>query len=271
MGRVSAGRVLAHRRIGADDSEINLSRTTYDLAERTVSMLDAMDEESTMAYSFPSGGGEITTTTQPDGSTQINQTWSGGQTKEVSGTAVAPMKFTSGVWSSGQWEKEIRIGTGASETEWVQTFSDIADRTVRVEYLDGAFAIMTYNALGQMETQVDPDGLVTEFEYDARGRTTARITAPGTADERRTEMAYEVASAHSTVVERTTTRVFNGSTAVVVGIDERGTDGRSQWSTRAGQLNSSIATTQSSGDWGVTNTAPNSAQTVQTFEDGMLV
>ena len=52
--------------------ERDLSRTTYDLAGRTLSMLDAMNEESTIAYSYSGRRGiEVGTTSNPDADHEI--------------------------------------------------------------------------------------------------------------------------------------------------------------------------------------------------------
>ncbi len=97
----AADRVLEHRRVGTDDSEITLAATTYDLAGRTVSTLDALGNETTYTYVYPVGGGMTTTVTHPDGGTVVRTTWPGGDAKETGGTAAAPMKSQRGVWAGG--------------------------------------------------------------------------------------------------------------------------------------------------------------------------
>ncbi len=266
----AADRVLEHRRVGTDDSEITLAATTYDLAGRTLSTLDALDNETTYAYVYPVGGGMTTTVTHPDGGTVVRSTVPGGDAKETGGTAAAPVKSQRGVWSGGEWTRQIRIGAGGSETEWVQSFTDLAGRTVRTGFPDTSFATMAYDSLGRLVTSTDPDGIVTAMEYDVRGRQSARIIAPGTADERRTEMEYGVATAHATTVERVTTSVFDGATAVAVSIDESATDGRSRWSIRAGATTSSASTPPDGGDWMEASTAPGGETTVRDYVGGLL-
>lgn len=151
----------------SDNSVIVLSKTEYDNAGRVTKQIDALGEETLYSYSFPVEGGEQTTITTPDGGTSIRTTYSDGRTKEVSGTAVAPVRYEYGTWTDatdhGEWTKTIRVGEGNSETEWTKTYTDIAGRTVRVEYADGSEATMDYNNKGQLVKQVDADGVTTLF------------------------------------------------------------------------------------------------------------
>lgn len=183
------------------------------------------------------------------------------------------------VWTGGEWTKEIRIGPSASETEWVQTFTDIAGRPVRMEYPDGAFATMEYNDKGQRIRQTDPDGVTTLMAYDDRGRQTIQaidLNANDTIDlviDRITETEYEVATAYSTTVERTTTSLYptaSSSTPQSVAVNERSVDGLQQWQTRFGQTTHVQRSLPSGGDWTVTTTDPASVVTTQTFTHGRL-
>src|SRR5690606_19738639 len=142
------GRVVQRERIGTGSSGIVVEETTYDAAGRIIQTKDAAGKPTAYAYSYPSGGGEITTITYPDGGTRIETTYADGRPKEISGTAVNPTKYEYGVWAEGEWTKEIKVGENGAESEWAKTYTNALNQTVKIEYADSSFATMTYDDRG---------------------------------------------------------------------------------------------------------------------------
>ena len=263
-----ANRVIQRERVGSDDSVIDVEEITYDQIGRMLTVTDAMSQTTTTSYAVGSNG-TTTTTVYPDGGTRVEEAYSDGQPKEVSGTAAAPVAYTDGTWSGGTWVKESR-----SSTEWVQTDSDTRGQAVRIVYPDSAEATMAYDALGRLVRETDADGVTTLHEYDGRGRRirtatdmNANIAVDLGGPDRVTGMAYSVTSAHGTVVERTVTSLYAGGTATAteVSTSDRAVDGRSQWQTTFGQTTSTVSTVPSAGSWTVTTNRADDTQTVQTI------
>lgn len=65
---------------------------------------------------------------------------------------------------------------GPVGSEITTTQSDWAGRTLRITYMDGAFATMHYNSKGQMVKSTDPDGVTTLMDYNAKGERTVTAT-----------------------------------------------------------------------------------------------
>jgi RHS repeat-associated protein len=286
----AAGRVTERHRIGTDDSDITLSATTYDLAGRMTVTADALGNETTYAYSYPSGGGMTTTTTNPataaGSGTRIETTYADGRTKEISGTAVSPMKYAYGTWSAsgaaGEWTQEIKVGESSSETEWTKTYADLAGRTTKMEYADSAYATMAYNALGQLVKQTDPDGVRTLYAYNTKGeREVTAIdldqddTIDYTGTDRITKSVRDVYSKSGTIVSRTTTQVWatdNSNTTTTVSVAEQDGYGNQSWQTdAAGAVASTTIVRTAAGAWTITAIAPDGSRRVQTYSSGRLI
>ena len=285
----AADRVVQRIRIGSDASEIVQEKITYDLAGRVVAVEDALENETTIAYAYPVGGGTVTTTTLPataaGSGTRIETTFADGRTKEIAGTAVSPLRYAYGTWSAtgqaGQWTQEIKVGEADSETEWVKSYADLAGRQVKTEYPDSAYAAFAYNALGQLVKQIDPDGVATLFAYNAEGQrevTAIDLNHNGQIDyagaDRIAKSTTDVYSRSGTVVRRSTTQVWatdNSNTATTVSIAEQDGYGDQAWQTDAAGAESSTAISRTgAGAWTVTATAPDGSQQVQTHTGGRL-
>lgn len=296
-----------------EGTRFRIEKNTYDLAGRLQSTADQVatvvyDEYdqletldpvptgnvTTYAYEYPVGGGMVTTMTNPatvaGSGTRIETIYADGRMKEVSGTAVSPMKYAYGTWAAagqaGEWTQEIKVGEGGSETEWTKTYADLARRTVRMEYPDAAEATMTYNVLGQLFSQTDPDGVTTLYAYNAEGQ--REVTAVNMADpdplnpsidyaglDRITKVTRDVYSRSGTTVHRTTTQVWaadNTDTATTVSITELDGYGNQSWLTDAvGAESSTVLARTGAGTWTVTSTAPDDSHQVQTYAGGLLV
>jgi len=290
----AADRVLERHRIGTDSSDIRVAKTVYDLAGQVIETYDALNNKTDYAYSYPTGGGLVSTTTYPAATsgatrgTRIETAYGDGRTKEVSGTAVSPLKYAYGTWTAsglaGEWTQEIRVGDASVETEWIKTYANLAGHTVKTEYPAPAgtvFTSMTYNALGQLEKQTDPDGVATLFAYNTKGErevTAIDLNQNGVIDytgtDRITKTVRDAYSKSGTIVSRTTTQVWatdNANTATTVSVSEQDGYGNQSWQTDAAGATASTAIARSvPGAWTVTVIRPDGSRQVQTYTAGRL-
>ena len=281
----AAGRIVERLRIGTSGPAISQQKTTYDLAGRVTATEDALGNVTAIAYSYPTGGGLITTTTYPatvaGSGTRIETTYADGHTKEISGTAVSPVKYAYGTHSIGEWTQQIKVGDASSETEWTKTYSDLVGRQTKVEYADAAQATMTYNALGQLEKQTDLDGVQTLFAYNTKGEreiTALDLNRDGVIDyagtDRVTKSVRDVYSKSGTIVSRATTQVWatdSTNTATTVSVTEQDGYGNQSWQKDAATAESStIIARTAPGAWTVTASALDGSQQVQTYTGGRL-
>lgn len=294
----AADRIVERLRIGTSGPAILLQKTNYDLAGRVTSTEDALGYVTDYNYAYLTGGGfgngRVTTITLPaatsgaERGTRIQTTYADGRLKEISGTAVSPVRYTYGSWSStglaGQWTRVIKVGEADAETEWTQTYTDFAGRTVKQEYpaaTGTVSATMAYNAKGQLIRQTDPDGVQTLFAYNAEGEreyTVLDWDRDGVIDyaglDRITRTTTEVVSKSDAIVRRATTRVWhadNTDAATVVSISEREGYGNHRWQTdSAGAVTAAAVDRTAAGAWTVTRTAPDGSQQVQTYTSGRL-
>lgn len=224
----------------------------------------------------------------PPRGTRIETSYSDGRVKEISGTAVSPLRYAYGTWSAsdqaGEWTQEIKVGDANAETEWTKTYADFAGRTLKQEYPAAAgtiAAMMAYNALGQLVRQTDPDGVQTLFAYNAQGQreyTVLDWDRDGVIDhaglDRITQSITDTYSRSGVVVRRVTTKVWandNTHTATTVFISEQDGYANRSWRTdSAGAVSSTTVTRGAPGAWTVIATAPDGSQQVQAYSSGRL-
>ncbi len=287
----AADREIERFRAGNGTAEVRIERQEYDQAGRLIATWDAMDNQTSYSYSYPTGGGAATTATLPPtaggSGTRVETIYADGQTREISGSAVAPMRYEYGTHASGRWTKEIKIGEGGSETEWTRTLTDMVSRRARVEYPDAAAAESSYNALGQLVRETDPDGVTTLHAYNGQGeRETSAIDMDrdGLIDfagpDRVTRTLRDVRNKNGTVVRRTTTQVWaadNQDTPTTASIVEQDGHGNRAWQTDAAGAVTHTAslfyeqgTGLAPGEWTTTTTRPDGAQTVERHANGRL-
>ncbi|MBU6303731.1 MAG: hypothetical protein KGS60_19460, partial [Verrucomicrobia bacterium] len=123
--------------------------------------------------SHDANGQRQETLTRPDGSTVVQRYFRDGRLQSVSGTATVPIRIEYGTENHQAFRKEILLGDLGEETEWVQTFTDMAGRVTRIvrSHESGVPAVATnhYNAKGQLVRTVDPDGVTLLFAYNDLG------------------------------------------------------------------------------------------------------
>ena len=163
------GRLRRVIRTGSDDIPITTGGADYDLAGRQTASYGLLGT-NVVSEVNASGGGVSRTETLPGGATRITTTASDGSVLSLTGTAVHPRTYSYEEQSSGlRITKETLPGEGGTTSEWVKTFTDMAGRTVRIEASGRGTTTFAYNALGQLESQTDADGVVTRFAYNDRG------------------------------------------------------------------------------------------------------
>jgi YD repeat-containing protein len=214
--------------------------------------------------------------------------------KEISGTAVSPLRYTYGTWAAsgqaGEWTQEIKVGDANAETEWTKTYTDFAGRTVQQEFPAASgtvAATMAYNALGQLARQTeveDPasgNGVQTLFAYNSEGDPEFTVLDWDRDDvidhaglDRINQTTTDVYSRSGTTVRRTTARVWhadNTDASTLVSTTEQDGYGNRSWRTdAAGAVTSTTVARTTPGAWTVTATAPDDSQQVQTYTGGRL-
>ncbi len=214
----------AGRMVRAYRNGILQAANVYDKAGRTLSTTNALNYATTYSETRNASGGLVRTTTNPDGTTQIETYFQDGQLTNLTGTAVHGMRYEYGVEQDGgvyrPYTKETKLTTEGTETsEWTKTYTDMVGRQYKTVFADGAYSQSYFNNKGQLWKQRDPDGIVTLFAYNGRGEleTTAIdldqddvIDYAGT--DRITRTQNSVASSQGTTVRRTTTSVWTTDT-----------------------------------------------------------
>lgn len=243
----------------------------------------------TLTANAATATGETTrTTTNPDGGTSIEVSARDGSRLSIAGTAVAPHAFDYGVDSTGIFTKDTLIGADTNNqpttTEWVKSYTDFAGRAFKTVYPDAAAAQSYFNAVGQLNRQVDPDGVTTLFAYNARGEqevtaldlngnTTIDYTGTDRISKTVNVVATKTEGSATYTVRRATTTIWetdNEDTSATVSISEQSSDGLRSWQTIRGLTTKSVTVFDGSGGRTVTTTTPDTAQTVQVYAGDRL-
>lgn len=174
----AAGNVLATVRIGTNGSAITLSQSGYDTAGQVIATTNALGGPTSYAETKNGSGETVKTTTNPDGGTRIETFYQDGSLKSVTGTAASQVRYEYGVESEGGiqrvYTKEIKLNTtGTDTTEWTKSYTDMLGRSYKTEFAKAStphpYTLSSYNNAGQLASQVDPDGVVTLYGYNAKG------------------------------------------------------------------------------------------------------
>lgn len=265
-------------RKGTDNSEIIVEANTYDAYGERDSSEDAIGNVTTYAEITDVDGQRISTTTLPSLATRVETYYRDGQLKSVSGTGAHPFKYEYGQTSAGwQFVKEVKVGSLGEETEWVKTYSDLAGRSVKVEYPDSSEETLTYNPLGQLATQTDPDGITRVFSYNGQGQMLEQgidLNGNGIADssDRLVKTVKSVLPAHSeAVVLRSVTSEASETGYVTVSTVDQTYNGSKQWESRFGIETSSTTTYTGGGDYTQLTTLPDESTVTREYDNGRLV
>lgn len=279
----AAGNVLATIRVGRDSTQIVISTNTYDTAGRQLTSTDALGNQTTYSEALA----PVTrTTTLPNGGTRIESHARDGTLLKMSGTAVQSARYTNGIASDEGTDRfhtaEIRLDASGNETgECTTNYVDLLGRTYKTVRAGGATSLVSWNALGQLAQEVDPDGVSTTNLYNAKGERECTIVDMNRDDvidwagsDRITRTETVVTNNGMADVRRTCTYIWPSSTSFASNLSstvEVSVDGLHTWHTNFGQVSQSHTYFAGSGVRYVTNTAPDGTFTIQQFENGRLV
>jgi RHS repeat-associated protein len=274
----AAGRVVESVRMGSDASQMAQETRDYDVSGELLSSETPLGE-TVYTVTTDGSGHEVRTTTYADGGTRVETFYKDGALLSVTGTAVHPQKYAYDVDATyGAWTKTILLGSANEETEWSKTYSDLVGRSYRTAQADGAVEQSIFNSKGQLIRRVDADGVAVLFAYDGQGRqqdTVLDINQNSAIDltgsDRIVRTVRDVATAHSTTVQRATVTEYTETGTVVSSIEERSADGLQSWLTRYGLVTQTQAVRDPANERRTeTTTLPDGTQSVVVYEEGRL-
>ncbi|QTN31241.1 RHS repeat-associated core domain-containing protein [Akkermansiaceae bacterium] len=233
---------------------------------------------------------EVTTT--PDNFSQTTDSFLDGRPYKTYGSLSPEMEYAYSTNPTGQIDTRSYLdGTALRETTTSQ--SDWAGRTLRLDYMGGAYATMTYNSLGQMTKSTDPDGIATLYEYNTRGeRTVSAIDLDGngavtygtdtvqfseTVPATGTIGTTGTIASYSGPVWKSVSKVWqdgqaDSATGTTVSTSIRSANGLHSSTESIGVASPSISATAlaGNGEWIVESKNPDGSKSVASYEAGLL-
>ena len=158
-------------------------------------------------------------------------------------------------------------------------------RTYKTLYADASYTQDTFNSKSQLSQHVDPDGVATLYQYNAKGQlvcTAADMNLNGVIDfgglDRVTCQIPDVTSDYGAVVQRTQTFVWstlNSNASNLVSKSEISADGLRSWQISYRDPNTPVVTLNQTvygtgGNRLQTNVAPDGSYIVNAFSYGRL-
>jgi len=282
-----AGNVLQRLRI-ANGTAITLQTNGFDTAGFNFARSDALGNRTVMAETLDSFGQLLRTTTaltnSSTGATKHEVFYLDGSLNTVTGSLVYPFRYEYGPTNQGRYVKQIKLDDAGDDTdEWDITFYDLANRPYKTLFPDGAFSAITYNALGQVASEADPDGVTTLFHYDARGQrnyVALDMDRDGNLDTNETDRVtytddeYYFNSSGRDYVRTRSYQWFDldDDTSTLVREQYRSLDGLSSWTVDFETLTNRIDTTYvGAGSVYVTNRATDGSYTLSHSLNGQLL
>ena len=242
---------------------------------------------STTTFKPASGISTRTVTETPDGFEQATDSFLDGRTYKTTGVLAPHMEYGYTVNPTGELITRSYLDDGTPR-ETTATQSDRAGRTVRISYMDGALATMTYNTAGQLIKSTDPDGVITRMAYNNRGEqtVTAIDLSPNsesitygtdTVQFSETDPASGTINGVTGPVWKTTSKVWykdesNQVVEATVSTALRSANGLSSSTESIGVDSLSISATAlaGNGEWTSTQTNPDGSKSVASYEGGLL-
>ena len=284
------GHLLSTKRVG--DTVITLGSAAYDTAGHLLTATNALGGVTTYAEGLAGNNIFSRTTTNPDGGTRTEAYNADGTLASVAGSAAHGVHYVYGTGTDTNgnactYTQEIKLlADGTDSLEWTTTFTDLAGRTTEVLYADGRCSRSFYNSKGQLAKQVNPDGVTTLYQYNARGELSyTAVAAAGAAAvdidwnrDRITWTTNDVTSDHGTVVRRTRTYAWtqNGLNApTLLSQSETSADGLGSWQVSFADdhtaVTNSTVTVISGSSRTVTTTAPDGSYSLSRYSYGRLL
>ena len=284
----AASRTIQTYRVGSDASVIMMNQPAYDTAGELIFQTNALG--GVTAYTRTNNsttGGWIRTTTDPDGGVFTNLYYADGSLKNTVGPAVHGKAYAYGY--ATDVNDNICTYTVATNlnlsfnlsSEWTKTFTDMAGRTTEILYADGHYSQFFYNSQGQLARQVDPDGVIKLYQYNAKGYVAYTATAMNNnttinlSSDRITQATNDVTTDHGTTVRRRRIYVWqNGSTGTLASGTETSATGLNTWQTVYPDGVTPVTTysqTVPGVSRTVTITAPDGSYTVNSYLYGRVI
>ncbi|WP_129589686.1 RHS repeat domain-containing protein [Rubritalea profundi] len=224
---------------------------------------------STATTYQPSAGlSRRTVTTTADGFTQTTDSFLDGRTATTSGDLSPAMQYAYSVNATGPVTTQSYLD-GVNLRQTTTSQSDWTGRQLSTTYMDGAVAIVEYNALGQMDKSTDLDDIITTYTYNTEGErtTTSQPIAGGQTMVTLTERSFATATESGIGTAYKTTTTVNGK---LVSTSFRSADGMSSKTVTLAGTTYSSSSTPANGDWTLTSTHPRRPESVQTYTSGRL-
>ncbi|MCG8528380.1 MAG: hypothetical protein MI748_18520, partial [Opitutales bacterium] len=269
--------------------------------DETGDLSSTKDTRGTTSYSEEVVDGKLQrTTTYPNLTTRIETYLPTGELQSISGTAVAPMKYEYGIDADGRFTKEIRIGDGGAETEWVKSYVDFAGRHYKTVFADNAEVVNTYYPMddanaerrGKLKSNVQPPdsndggavGVTMLYDYDADGKgsvTAVDMNQNGVIDYAGPDRITRSESDLVEITRDSVTAVVRQSKTMIwetdgvdqsreVSVSEQSIDGLHSWNTVNGLTTYTARTFTTAVDSTVVTTLPDLSTTTQTLKAGRL-
>jgi len=249
-------------------------------------MTNGLGGVTTYSWGMNGSGQTVYTNINPDLGTVITTNHADGSVLRIGGTAAQPIDYLYGVDGASEPFTVSRKLTASGTNEWSTTYLDRIGRNLRTQYSSGTNAQCSfYNNKGQLIQSLDPDGVMTLYDYDAKGEqvTQAVHLGAGTnidySNDRITYSTNDVVTTNGLVAFRTLTYGWKtGSAPTPLSVRVNSADRWQSW--QETWNNGSVATTNGSrtfypnpatGYHYVTNFAPNGAYTASTYLNGRLV
>jgi RHS repeat-associated protein len=241
-------------------------------------------QSSNLPPNLGSGIGSRSVTTTADNFTQTTDSFLDGRTAKTYGDLSPAMQYAYTVNTTGEVTSQSYVDdTQLRETTSTQT--DWDGRTLRMDYMDGSFATMEYNAKGQMIKSTDPDGVVTLMTYNTEGEQTITaidLNRNGIVDFGSDTVQFsETVPALDTVsnpVWKSISKVWQpGDTSptggTIVSTSTQTPNGLSSSSESIGAANPSTSLTvlNGNGNWTSISIAPDGTKSVSTYTAGKMV
>ena len=288
----AVGHVAQAFRVGTDGHSVTMSQSAYDLAGELIAQTNALGGVTTHTHANdPTTGALIRSTVDPDGGVITNLYYVDGSLKETLGTGVHGEAYAYGYATDVNgnictYTIVTNLNGNNLTAEWTETFSDMAGRTTEILYANGSNSQSFYNPQGQLSKQIDPDGVATLYQYDAKGNlayTAVDMEGSGTIDfsssgsDRITQTTNDVTTDHGVTVNRSRTYAWldGQSTGTLISMTENSANGLNTWQTQYRDISTPVTsesqTAYSSPSRTVTNTAPDGSYTVNNYSYGRLV
>ncbi|MFT3992211.1 MAG: RHS repeat-associated core domain-containing protein [Luteolibacter sp.] len=246
---------------------------------------DSNEEVTSIVHDFTT---RTTTTTHPDGGTEIAIGYADGQSKSISGTAVAPtaLAYTPHNEQGGGLVTTTYAGNPSS-SRWTKTYANLEGNTFKVTAPgdSGELAIQsqTYDNVGRLVKTANADGVTQLFAYNAEGkryRTALDLNQNGQIDnaDRVTDNLREVVtdSPVGPAIKQQSVVYDLANNPVVVSTTYQSVDGLASRTEVLGSAGASIFgvepyTARTDSSWTATTTNPDGTKTLTTYSNWQVI